>query len=606
MPNPLENDDQHVVPGDAEAQDEAGELENEQQNEAVPDQAQLQEDQEVSSDETSGEGLHRTLVTLGFVNFDRSMPDNATSNAMVSEEFRGRFRRDVYVGIHDQEQGIEFLGRVVEGPFHSPHEVGADSAITRTTVLYPDRTNFRATYYVEGSIEVLGQLTADGRLVPTATRPRPYSQIHVLQAERLRQLLSITGSFALGLLMGYDQVLVTTDAESKNFLPRNVGIFGTVGSGKSNTTQVIVEEALAEGWAVVIVDVEGEYVKMNEPTTDQVLTEILRSRYNTQPAGVGDFRVYVPQSGHSEATNPVRFKVPISAIDPWVLSDIMDLSEPQARMFESIALRARAARPASSPRQGALAPNQPERPSRAFTLQTLIDGLTDAAGGSSFPLVPNVRPTEVSTVHTLRSKLIRLGQSHMLDWNATAATSELPISELLVSGRLSVLDVSETDDRSRNLAIAYTLQALFDKVIEFAEGEPMENRVLRPKVLVVLEEIHTFVSRANVAKMQSVMDNLQVISRRGRKRWMALALVSQQPGHVPNELFELVNTRFIHQLKSAANLAPIKQTTGGVHEALWATLPSLGPGQCLVTSAVFKHPLFVEIRPARSRRLLTT
>jgi DNA helicase HerA-like ATPase len=132
----------------------------------------------------------------------------------------------------------------------------------------------------------------------------------------------------------------------------------------------------------------------------------------------------------------------------------------------------------------------------------------------------------------------------------------------------------------------------------------MPNNKPRPKVLVVIEEVHTFVSRSNAVKMRSVLDNMQVITRRGRKRWMSLSLVSQQPGHVPDELFELANTRFIHQLKSASNLAPVKQTTGGVHEALWSTIPSLGPGQCLVTGAIFHNPLFVEIRPAKTRRML--
>lgn len=101
-----------------------------------------------------------------------------------------------------------------------------------------------------------------------------------------------------------------------------------------------------------------------------------------------------------------------------------------------------------------------------------------------------------------------------------------------------------------------------------------------------------------------MIDQLQIISRRGRKRWMGLVLVSQQPGHVPDELFELSNTRFIHQLKSTANLTPVRQTTGGVHEALWSTVPSLGPGQCLLAGSVFRNPIFVSIRPARSRRLL--
>lgn len=283
----------------------------------------------------------------------------------------------------------------------------------------------------------------------------------------------------------------------------------------------------------------------------------------------------------------------------------MELTEAQARLFELVIENAntKARRKKGGSRTGALAPQGTSANQRPFTLQSLIDGLTDPNSDPQ-SLVP--RGIQMVTVNTLRSKLIRLGMPHMLDWGATSGTPELPVLDLLVGGRLSVLDVSETDDRSRNIAIAYTLQALFNRVIATAEGQEMPNGERRPRVLFVIEEIHTFVSRSNASKMRSVLDNLQIISRRGRKRWMALSLVSQQPGHVPDELFELTNTRFIHQLKSVSNLNPVKQTTGGVHEALWGTLPSLGPGQCLLTGAIFKNPLFVEIRPAQSKRMLTT
>lgn len=546
--------------------------------------------------------ISNSLVRLGFVNFDGNSVDNTTSNAMVSAEHRGKFRRDVYVGVRDTEQGIDFLGRVVEGPFHQPHEVGLDSAITRTTVLHPDRTQFRPTYYVAGTIEILGQLTEDERLVPTPTRPRPYSEIYIFPQERLKRFLDINGEFNLGQLMGYEGLAVTTDINNKNFLPRNIGVFGTVGSGKSNTTQVIIEEAVDAGWAVVVIDVEGEYVRMNETTTDQNLKNILLKKYQIIPTGIGKFQVYVPQSGHSEAQNPISFKVPISQIDPFVLADLMELSEPQARLLEAMIekLSRTGVQKSTSTRLGSLASSScgNQGNAKCFTLQTLIDGLT-----SNPPLIPGQRE---DVMGALRSKLYRLGTSQMLDWNATSGTNDLPVDDLLVEGKLSVLDVSETDDRSRNIAIAHTLQSLFDRVIQTEVGSFMPNGRVRPKVLVVIEEVHTFVSKSNATKMRSVLDSLQVISRRGRKRWMALTLVSQQPGHVPEELFELANTRFIHQLKSVANLTPVKQTTGGVHEALWSNLPSLGPGQSLVTGAVFKNPLFVEIRPAKSRRMMTS
>lgn len=598
---PAENGETAEAPEQGEANERAVVLE------APVLEADDSKAQPGEAEQAASTAIHGSLVNLGFVNFDTGAVDNASTGAMVSEARRKHFRRDVYVGIRDREQGIEFLGRIVEGPFHAPHEISPDSAITRTTVLHPERTRFRPVFYVYGTIEVLGELTPEERVVPTPTRPRPYSEIYVFPPERIRRLLGIEGDFYLGHLMGYEGVQVHANADSKNFLPRNLGIFGTVGSGKSNTTQVVLEEALRQRWAAVVVDVEGEYVRMNEPTEDPHMISLLSRDHAMQPAGVADLRVYVPSSGHSEAANPRPFKVPVSALQPEVIADILEMSEPQIRMFGTITTNA--LRQANSTlgggRRGVLGglPGQ-QAPQRPYDLQALIDGLDDQNG--NFPLVPHIQAYERPTASALRSKLIHLGQSGMLDWNGTRAVAELPVDDLLVGGRLSVLDVSETDDRSRNLAIAYTLQALFEKVIDAAVGERMPSGGVRPRVLVVIEEVHTFVSRATAARMRSVIDNLQIISRRGRKRWMALALVSQQPGHVPEELFELVNTRFIHQLKSVANLAPVRQTTGGVHEALWSTLPGLGPGQCLLTSSVFRNPLFINIRPASSRRLLIT
>lgn len=550
--------------------------------------------------------INSTLLdgVLGYINFDGGSVDNTTSGAMVSAERRRLFRRDVYVGIKDNEQNVEFLGRIVEGPFHSPHEIGSDSAITRTTVLHPERTKFRPSYFVYGTIEVLGQLVNGERLIPTPTRPRPYSEIFIFPPDRLKSLLEIDGDILIGHLMGYEEqkIEVKSNSDNKNFLPRNVGIFGTVGSGKSNTTQMLIEEATIAGWAVVVIDVEGEYVKMNEPNDRTDMNHILHNSFNLQPMGVSNFRTYVPSSGDSEATNPLRFKVPISQLEMSVIGDIIDISDAQFRMFETIVERASNTRQQNqSNRLGALGGQQNTTHSIPYTLQNLIDTLNDQ------DFLRNLNGTERSTASVLRSKLWSFARSGMLDINSNSRVDYLPINELLVGGRLSVLDVAETDDRSRNIAIAYVLQSLFEKVIETPVGEIIPGTSTpRPKILVVIEEVHTFVSRQSVGKMKAVLDNLQTISRRGRKRWMSLALVSQQPGHVPDELFELANTRFIHQLKSASNLAPVKQSTGGVHEALWTNVPALGPGQCLLTGSVFKNPIFVNVRPARSKRLLTS
>ena len=527
---------------------------------------------------------------LGHVNFDGGAADNTTSEAMISADHQNLFRREVYVSIKDTEQNIEFLGRIVQGPFHTPQKSGTDSSTTRTT--HSKRTKSRPSYYVSGNIEVLGQLLHGERVVPTLTRPRPYSEITIFPPEQLRKLLEIDGNMLIGSLMGYEEqrIEVRANTENKNFLPLNVGIFGTVGSGKSNTVQVLVEEASDANWACVLIDVEGEYVKMNEKNNRPDMNLILSENYSIAPEGLKDFRVYVPSSGGSDAEYPSRFKVPISELDISIISDILEFSEPEFRMYE----RAVEVTQRTNP--------QTQTPTFPYTLADLIDVLINSA------FYVRLNELEKSTANTLRNKLFyTLGRSGMLDWTPTENTPYLDTNELLVPGRVSVFDVSETDDRSRNIAIAYILQSLFDKVTETAVGETIpDTEVPRPKVLLVIEEVHTFVSKQSVDKMKSVLDSLQTISRRGRKRWLSLALVSQQPGHVPEELFELANTRFIHQLKSLSNIAPVKQTTSGVHEALWSTIPALGPGQCLLTGRTFKNPLLVNVRPAKSKRLLTT
>jgi DNA helicase HerA-like ATPase len=567
-----------------------------------------EDEQRVATEAASEAAIHASLAHLGFVGFDAGGADNTTSGFMVPPEMRRQFRREIYVGVTDDEQEVEFLGRVVEGPFHSPHEISADSAISRTTVLYPDRTQFRPTYYVFGAIEILGEIRGEDRLVQSPRRPRPYSNIDIFPAERLERMLGLSGDFLLGHLLGYEEVTVRADVENKGFLPRNVGIFGTVGSGKSNTTQVLIEEALAADWAVVVVDVEGEYVQMDQPTSDDVLAATLRADFELEPSGVDDLRVYLPSSGSSDAANPIRFKAPLSELAPEVVSDLLDLSEAQQRMFGSAvaaAIRQGGRGQRGAARLGALGGARPAPGgTRPYTLETLIDGLTEDANGNIPLLGRAAQGVERSTVFALGSKLRHLARSGMLDSRETRNVAELPVPDLLVPGRLSVLDVSETDDRSRNIGIAFLLQALFEEVLETDKGSEMPNGTARPPLLVVVEEVHTFVSRTTAGRMRAVLDQLQIISRRGRKRWMGLALVSQQPGHVPDELFELANTRFIHQLKSSSNLTPVRHTTGGVHEALWSTVPGLGPGQCLLTGAIFRHPLFVAMRPAKSRRLL--
>ena len=116
---------------------------------------------------------------------------------------------------------------------------------------------------------------------------------------------------------------------------------------------------------------------------------------------------------------------------------------------------------------------------------------------------------------------------------------------------------------------------------------------------------HSFISREKVHQMQATLTMLRNVTRRGRKRWLATAFVSQQPGHLPAEMFELCNTRLVHTLRSMHNLESLMATTGDVTRELWARCPLLGTGEAIISSPQFHRSVIANIRPAASSRRFT-
>src|SRR5438477_262227 len=47
--------------------------------------------------------------------------------------------------------------------------------------------------------------------------------------------------------------------DTQAFVGRSVAVLGITGSGKTNTAAVLIEELLAQGLPMTIVDIEGEY-----------------------------------------------------------------------------------------------------------------------------------------------------------------------------------------------------------------------------------------------------------------------------------------------------------------------------------------------------------
>src|SRR5260370_30913462 len=175
---------------------------------------------------------------------------------------RDRIIRDQYVRIDDPlGSRTGFLGRIVAGPFFSHR------ALTNVPAHGSLGQGLSGEIAIQAEIELQGELV-EGRARASKSRPVSRAVVQELSADEVADLLGFSGDMVLGAISGQEDIWFRLQSQNQGILPLHLTIFRTIGSGKSNTSQVVIEESAANGWAVIDVDVEGDYTEMDGPCTE--------------------------------------------------------------------------------------------------------------------------------------------------------------------------------------------------------------------------------------------------------------------------------------------------------------------------------------------------
>ncbi len=511
---------------------------------------------------------------LGQVAWDGSAATSERVLLRGSVLNRKQIERNQYVRVQDESDARSgFLARVIAGPFF--HRSGSPTVGGMTA------TNSMECFLL-ADLEIQGELVR-GRARDTNSRPAPGSSVFALTPAEITSLHGFDGDMLLGNLSGQDDLRVHLQSKNKGVLPRNLGIFGTVGSGKSNTSQVVIEEAARNGWAAIVVDVESEYTEMDQPSDDHQLADRL-AHFDLRPAGLTDFHVFCPASCSSDRSSAEPFTLRLADFDSNVIGEILQVTAPERNaLFDCVETMQQKARTKlnTSEAEGfqTLLDASPQA-KLPFTLKSLRERAGERAA----------RGTESLDFAGLAAKLTWLMHSEAFD---QANMPSLDPVRMLEPGRVSIIDVSVANDVVKNMVTADVLRKTF--ALKMMQPNT-------PPTLLVIEEAHSFISRERAQTMQATLHMLRNVTRRGRKRWLSMAFVSQQPGHLPPEIFELCNTRIVHTLRSTHNLEALMATTGDVGRDLWARCPLLGPGQAVFSSPQLNRSVILAVRPAQSRR----
>lgn len=519
----------------------------------------------------------------------------------------------------------DYLGVVVAGPFAEPDGLRGDAPVIITTaarggVLTPP-------YHGRVQVEVLGE-EVEGGLTPPRFRPLPNSPVFLLSAEDTANVLKVSGDLRLGLVVGYENIAVGIPKADKSVLPRHTGIMGTTGGGKSTTVARLIAEAQANDYAVIVLDVEGEYTQIDQPTSDVRMLSALETR-GLQPAGVPGSIIY--HLVGRDTANPdhpriLEFCLQFARLSPYAVKEILDLTEAQSMRFDQaydvakVVLRDLGVFPEKGNREQeevALNIDEFERGYPRLTLSFLLDivngflhVLNKQAGAPNFfnerfeedaeKVMQRVRSLKVDSPVSWRALYGKLWQLKRIGVFDAKGDAVRPMSYkgLLQPGQVSILDLSDTDSSIlNNLVIADLLMGVQEEQDKMYDAAVKHGTEL-PRVLLIIEEAHEFLSAERIEKMPVLFQQVARIAKRGRKRWLGLVFVTQLPQHLPSQVFGLLNNYIIHKITDSAVISRLQKSVPGIDESQWRRLAALAPGQAVVSFTHMARPLMVSVDPA--------
>jgi uncharacterized protein len=535
-----------------------------------------------------------------------------------------------------------YLGIVTRGPFAEPDGLRADAPLVVTTTV--KGMVFTPQYHGRCQVELMGE-EIDGQLVPPRFRPLPKSPVWVLDEAETARYLKVEGDIQLGRASGHENILVGIPSDRKAVLPRHTGIMGTTGGGKSTTVARLVAEAQKADYAVVLLDVEGEYTYLAEQTADPTMLTALAKR-GLSPQGLK--KPYLLHLVGRETANPDyphkrTFSLHFSSLSPYFLKEILDLNEAQETRFRKaydwakLLLRDLKIYPAN-PTEEAEALNLDEFETGVphLKLEHLIDVAsyylrqlqksskekkgqeTEPEDESLYLYTPEFHANRAKLAQRIRKEgtdseaswMALLGRLHRLHRlkvfdrdkdEAGKRVEPLDYTQMLEPGRVYIVDLSDTDSPElNNLVITEILRGIQqqqDLAYDRHEkaGEPLT------KVMIVIEEAHEFLSDSRISRMPLLFQQVARIAKRGRKRWLSLVFVTQLPQHLPRELLGLINNYILHKINDATTINTLQKTIAGIDESLWKRLPGLAPGQAIVSFSHMARPLLVAVDPAPAK-----
>lgn len=560
---------------------------------------------------------------VGYTHFDSYRSEENRITVLLTMEKMDSLPLQAMVRIKSRKDNREYIGTVVSGPFAEPDGLSPESTILVSTTVQGKVLTPR--YHGRAFIEIVGEVKNE-QVIPPRYRPRPNSPVFLIDSAETAKFLKVEGDISIGLAFGYEDIEIKIPSDKKSVLPRHTGILGTTGGGKSTTVSGLLNQLSKVGIASIIFDVEGEYTEIDSPTSDKNMIAALESR-GLKPEGIKDVSVFVIEGKEStrEKTDKVKkYSVAFSEISPYTIIEILGLSEAQRDRFIATyeickILMVKLKLVDQKLANEAELLDEQENGFPGLTLSFFIDVATYIHGTvSKFPTAKPLwnkdlnsdaakremdiligafgydKDKSPTSWQILKSRLWELQRMKVFD---VPRSKPLNYSTLLKPNHVSVVDMSDIESPDvRNIMISSFLKGI-QRAQEDAFNEAIKKGEKPTPTVIFIEEAHEFLSTEKIKQMPIIYQQVAKIAKRGRKRWLGLAFVTQLPQHLPNEVLALINNYILHKIADHSVIDRLKKTVVGLDDSQWGMVPGLASGQAVVAVSSMSRPLLVSVHP---------
>ena len=136
-----------------------------------------------------------------------------------------------------------------------------------------------------------------------------------------------------------------------------------------------------------------------------------------------------------------------------------------------------------------------------------------------------------------------------LDLFDRAGSKPIDIISMLEPGKITVINCFDLKDEQQRIIATYFLSALHKNKMK------KSNRAYRSGVLFLLDEVQRLLPKtaSNSEYQKRIMQLLDEIHHRGRKREYGVIYATQSPMDVPKEILDLCNTKIFFQIQGKGN-----------------------------------------------------